>query len=102
MWSLHHFRAWHARGFGRHSLAAALLLAVGARVSAAQSPRPEKTSSPEVLKLRVRGVKHVDQHDLEKSIATQASRCNSPLLLPFCLVSKSPIFVEKHYLDRQE
>src|SRR5438105_3988059 len=32
----------------------------------------------------------------------QSSRCNSPLLLPFCLVSKSPIFVEKHYLDRQE
>ena len=33
---------------------------------------------------------------------TQPSRCNSPLLLPFCFFSKSPIFVEKHYLDRQE
>jgi outer membrane protein assembly factor BamA len=52
--------------------------------------------------LRVLGVKHVDKHDLEKSIATQASRCNSPLLLPICWFSKSPIFVEKHYLNRQE
>ncbi|HEY2376545.1 MAG TPA: BamA/TamA family outer membrane protein [Gemmatimonadaceae bacterium] len=79
-----------------------LLLAVGARLSSAQSTTPQKTSSPEVLKLSVTGVKHVDPHYLLKSISTQASRCNSPLLLPFCLVSKSPIFVEKHYLDRQE
>jgi len=81
---------------------AVLLLAVTGRVLPAQSTSPEKTSSPEVLKLTVSGVKHVDHHDLLKSISTQPSRCNSPLLLPFCLVSKSPIFVEKHYLDRRE
>jgi len=79
-----------------------LLLGASAGALSAQSVSPEKSPSPEVLKLRVRGVKHVDQHDLEKSISTTASRCNSPLLLPFCFISKSPIFVEKHYLDRKE
>lgn len=50
----------------------------------------------------LRGVKHVDQHDLEQSIATQASKCRSFLLEPFCLVSQSPVFVEHHYLNRDE
>ena len=102
MGSSHHIRASLSRELLRHSLAALLLLAAGGRLSWAQSVPPEKSPSPEILKLRVRGVKHVDQHDLEKSISTTASRCNSPLLLPFCLVSKSPLFVEKHYLDRKE
>ena len=102
MGSSHHIRASLSRELLRHSFAALLLLAAGGRLSWAQSVPPEKSPSPEILKLRVRGVKHVDQHDLEKSISTTASRCNSPLLLPFCLVSKSPLFVEKHYLDRKE
>ena len=102
MWSSHQIRAPLSRELLRHSLAALLLLAAGGRLLWAQSVPPEKRPSPEILKLRVRGVKHVDQHDLEKSISTTASRCNSPLLLPFCLVSKSPLFVEKHYLDRKE
>jgi outer membrane protein insertion porin family/translocation and assembly module TamA len=55
-----------------------------------------------VKKLVITGVKHVDQHDLEKSIATQPSKCRSFLLEPFCLVSGSPIFVEHHYLDRDD
>lgn len=101
MWFPHSSRAPFARGLQWHSLCV-LLLAVGGRVLPAQSTPPEKTSSPEVLKLTVTGVRHVDQHYLLKSIATMASRCNSPFLLPFCLVSKSPLFVEKHYLDRQE
>src|SRR5690348_943558 len=84
------------------SLAAYLSMAVTASLLRAQAPSPTKEPSPEVLKLRILGVKHVDAHDLGKSIATQASRCNSPLLLPICFFSKSPIFVEKHYLDRQE
>lgn len=83
-------------------LVATLCVGMSTHVLRAQAPPPTKQSSPEVLKMRVLGVKHVDQHDLEKSIATQASRCNSPLLLPICFFSKSPIFVEKHYLDRQE
>lgn len=101
MWSSHCFRASLSRDWWRHSVAV-LLLAASARALSAQTVPPDKSPSPEVLKLRVRGVKHVDQHDLEKSISTTASRCNSPFLLPFCFVSKSPIFVEKHYLDRRE
>jgi outer membrane protein insertion porin family len=101
MWFRHSSRAPFARVLRWHSIAV-LLLAVGARLLPAQSTSQTKTSSPEVLKLTVSGVKHVDHHDLLKSISTQASRCNSPLLLPFCLVSRSPLFVEKHYLDRLE
>ena len=86
----------------RQSLAVIALLAASAQILSAQAPRPTKESSPEVRKLRVLGVKHVDKHDLEKSISTQASRCNSPLLLPICWFSRSPIFVDKYYLDRQE
>ena len=63
-----------AHGVWRYSLAALLLLAASARLLSAQSPPPEKSPSPEVLKLRVRGVRHVDHHDLLKSISTQASR----------------------------
>jgi hypothetical protein len=88
MWFPHSSRAPFARGLRWHSIGV-LLLAVGSRLLAAQSTSPEKTSSPEVLKLSVTGVRHVDHHDLDKSISTQASRCNSPFLLPFCLVSKS-------------
>jgi len=83
-------------------IVATLCVVMSVSVLDAQSPSPTKESSPEVLKLRILGVRHVDQHDLEKNIATQASRCNSPLLLPICFFSKSPIFVEKHHLDRKE
>jgi outer membrane protein assembly factor BamA len=83
-------------------LVATLCVVMSVSVLDAQSPSPTKESSPEVLKMRVLGVRHVDQHDLEKNISTQASRCNSPLLLPICFFSKSPIFVEKHHLDRKE
>jgi outer membrane protein assembly factor BamA len=91
-----------ALGIRTLSVAAYLSMAVTVPALRAQVPSPEKQPSPEVLKMRVLGVKHVDQHDLEKNVSTQASRCNSPLLLPFCLFSKSPLFVEKHYLNRQE
>ena len=50
----------------------------------------------------MKGVKNVDQHDLEKSIQTQASRCVSLFVQPFCWISHSPIFWQKFYLDRDE
>ena len=78
------------------------LLVATAPTLAAQARTPTKEPSPEVRKLVLRGVKHVDQHDLEQSIATQASKCRSYLLEPFCLVSQSPVFVEHHNLDRDE
>jgi outer membrane protein insertion porin family/translocation and assembly module TamA len=62
----------------------------------------DQREAPEVRKLELRGVHSVSPRDLEKSIATTASKCRSLLLMPFCWVSKSPTFVSKHYLDRTE
>jgi outer membrane protein assembly factor BamA len=101
MCSPHRVRAPLARGTSGIALAAALLLAA-ALPAFAQAPRPEKQSTPEVTRLTIRGVKNLDQHDLEKSIATQASKCRTLLVQPFCLFSKSPIFFEHHNLDRDE
>lgn len=83
-------------------LAAFILLVATAPTLAGQARTPTKEPSPEVKKLVMHGVKHVDQHDLEKSIATQASACRTLLLEPFCLFSQSPILVQHNYLDRDE
>jgi outer membrane protein insertion porin family/translocation and assembly module TamA len=80
-------------------LPALALLLVSARAHAQEKDEQER---PEVEKVRLDGVKAVDKSDLEESIATEESRCKSILLVPFCLVSKSPTFFERHYLDRDE
>jgi len=79
-----------------------LIFAASARSSFAQATRPTKESSPEVMQLNVNGVKNVDQHDLEKSIATQASKCGSLIFRIICPFSRSPTFWQKHYLDRED
>jgi outer membrane protein insertion porin family/translocation and assembly module TamA len=61
-----------------------------------------QTASPEVKELSMTGVRHVDKGELDKSIATKATTCKSFLLEPFCLFSKSPLFVQKRYLDQLE
>jgi outer membrane protein assembly factor BamA len=68
----------------------------------AQRTHTEQLASPEVRKLAIDGVAHVDINDLQKSISTQASKCRSLLLTPFCLFSNSPTFEFKHYLDETE
>lgn len=78
------------------SWAYALALAGAAH---AQRVEPE---APEVRKLRLEGVKHVDRQDLEKSISTRASRCRSLILQVFCWFSHSPTFVDRYYLDEEE
>jgi outer membrane protein assembly factor BamA len=80
----------------------AMALALGPRVARAQNTRDQQREAPEVRKLSLSGVKHVDQHDLEKSLSTQASKCRNLIIEPFCLFSHSPLFVDKHYLDRAE
>ena len=95
-------RATVARLKSWHTLTALLLLAVCAVPSRAQSTSPARGPTPEVVELTVRGVKNVDQHDLEKSIHTQASRCVSFFVQPFCWISHSPIFWQKFFLDRDE
>jgi outer membrane protein assembly factor BamA len=81
--------------------AIALLATVSGSV-AAQSSHDEERLAPEVTKLAITGVKAVDWHDLSRSINTRASKCRSLLLYPFCLVSKSALWVDKYYLDPKE
>src|SRR5438034_304260 len=82
-------------------------LGLGWCVSIALVPRSSAQSNthvetPEVRTLVWRGVDHVERKDLERSIETQSSRCKTFLFEPFCFVSKSPTWVDKHYLNRDE
>lgn len=83
-------------------LKAVLLLATVSSGLFAQSTRDQEREEPEVRGLTMKGVKHVDVQDILKSISTQASKCRSLLIRPFCLVSHSPTFEDKHYLNRAE
>ena len=95
-------RAPVARPQLRHTVAALLFLAATAAPLRAQSRSPAKEPSPEVVQLTMKGVKNVDQHDLEKSIQTQVSKCISFFVQPFCWISHSPVFWQKYHLDRDE
>lgn len=81
------------------AIAAIFLIAAG--TLGAQSDRDER-ESPEVTELSLTGVHRVSESQLRQSIATEATGCKSFLLEPFCLVSKSSLFVQRHYLDRTE
>src|SRR2546423_5629734 len=63
---------------------------------------PTPPSLPEVVILTLKGVKSVKRSDLLSSIYTTASYCNSFILKPFCLISKSKYFYTRKYLDHQE
>jgi len=67
-----------------------------------RAQQEDQREAPEVRSLVLNGVHGVGRVDLERSISTTASECRSLLLLPFCWLSKSPTFVDKHYLDRAE
>jgi outer membrane protein insertion porin family/translocation and assembly module TamA len=89
------------RGIGSAAIAGILVVAAGGTLTAQQSDRNEH-ESPEVTELSLKGVHHVSKSQLEQSIATRASACKSFLLEPFCLFSKSELFVNKRFLDRTE
>ena len=87
----------------RHALICVFLtVAVFSPTAAAQNTRNQQREAPEVRKLTFTGVKHADLNDLQKSLSTQASKCRSLLLLPFCLFSHSPTLEDKHYFDENE
>src|SRR5437764_1536071 len=69
---------------------------------AAAQAAPTSNAHPEVVNLTLKGVKSVKRSDLLASIYTTASYCNSFILKPFCLISKSKYFYTKKYLDHQE
>jgi outer membrane protein insertion porin family len=64
--------------------------------------REPQREAPEVRDLKLNGVERVSRLDLERSIATTESECKSLLLVPFCMVSRSPTFWDRKYLDRDE
>src|SRR6476646_4696913 len=68
----------------------------------AQNKQPVIPQSPEVVNLTLKGVKVVKPAELQQSIYTTASYCNSVLLKPFCLISKSKYFFTRKYLDHKE
>jgi outer membrane protein assembly factor BamA len=71
--------------------------------AAAQPPRAlTRRDRPEVASIKFVGVQHVDAGALADGLATRASHCRSLVLVPFCAVSKSPIFYERDYLNRTD
>jgi outer membrane protein insertion porin family len=79
------------------ALFGALLLAPSP--ASAQNKAPDK---PEVVKLTLKGVHVVKQDDLLHSISTSQSHCNSLVLKPVCLITKSKFVFSKEYLDHDE
>ena len=72
-----------------------------AQATRGKGPQDE-IEAPEVKKLVFRGVKAVDEGELERSISVEESKCRSLLLKVFCVFSKSPYFYQHEYLDRSE
>lgn len=83
-------------------VAAALLLLPGTLVSQTSAPVSNEPPRTEVDRLIFKGVKSVDRNELKASIATDASRCVSVLLTPFCLISHSRYFYIRRFLDHDE
>jgi outer membrane protein insertion porin family/translocation and assembly module TamA len=81
-------------------VAGALFLAPSALFS--QESVLKGPSHPEVVNLTLKGMSAMKKADLLSSIYTTASYCNSFILKPFCLISKSRYFYTKKYLDHKE
>jgi outer membrane protein insertion porin family len=80
-----------------------VLAAVPESASAQAKVNPDPQVKPEVTKLVLRGVQHVDIVDLEHSIATTATSCRNLILqVTFCLVSHSDLWFDKQTLDRTD
>lgn len=71
----------------------------------ASQPVPNKQAppvNPEVVALKLNGVRSVKQAELLTNIATSQSHCLTPFLKPFCLISKAKYFYRRKYLDHAE
>lgn len=73
-----------------------------ARALHAQVTKPALEEHPRIGNVAWVGVKGINSNILRDSITTQATRCRGLLLKPLCVISKSPYFVERNYLDRAE
>ena len=78
------------------------VLLCGPALAAQANRDDDQLESPEVKNVRLDGVKVVDKDELFSSIKTDESGCNSLLVKPFCLFTKSHYFYTRRYLDRKE
>ncbi len=80
-------------------------VSVGLFVPALLHSQPNKKQvnrDPEVTQLRFQGVQVMDVADLEQSVSTEASRCKTFVLKPFCWITKSHYVYVRKYLDHKE
>jgi outer membrane protein assembly factor BamA len=78
------------------------MLAVPPQRLTAQNTHDLQREAPEVRQLVFTGVVHIDVRDLERSISTQVTKCRSLVLEPFCLITHSGTFQDRHYFDANE
>ncbi len=89
----------------RLSIGLPLLGALCAGPLLAQDPddaEDDAAGSPRVERLGFPGADAIEPRELRANIATEATRCRSILLRPFCWLTDWDAFVEKHHLDRDE
>lgn len=82
-----------------------LCLAAPASARAQNSTRQDTTRTvahPEITELTIKGVRSVNEDMLRNHLAIGESHCNSFVLKPVCLISKSPLFYTRVYLDHNE
>ncbi|MBA3340762.1 MAG: BamA/TamA family outer membrane protein [Gemmatimonadaceae bacterium] len=84
------------------ALGAAVILLSAPIALAAQPAAKPPPVNPEVVDLVFKGVEVMEQADIKKSIATDASHCVSVVLTPVCWISKAKYFYRRKYLDREE
>jgi outer membrane protein insertion porin family len=77
-------------------------LLVGPDVLRAQNTRDQQREAPEIRKMTISGVKHIDLYDLEHAISTRPTKCRSMLLMPFCWISHSSMVEDKQYFNENE
>lgn len=82
-------------------LACAASALLGGGALAAQSG-PGTDDTPRVHRVVIRGVRGVSMTELRQGLMTQATRCRSIFLKPFCWVTRAGAFVEKHDLNPAE
>ena len=61
-----------------------------------------RTNRPLVTSVSLRGVKSVDVDLLRASLVTRGVACRSPVYLPVCWITRSPVFNARHHLDPLE
>jgi outer membrane protein assembly factor BamA len=82
--------------------ARAVLALIGAMMPVAVGAQDEAGDRPLVTSVQARGATSIDREQLLRGLVTKATSCRNFLFTPMCMVSRSPVFAERRYLDRAE